>query len=97
MKINGIINPNILGDISNKKNKQEAETSFSNVLKGIVEDANNLQKDANLKTQNFVSGKIDNIQEVMVAGQKAEIAMSFVIEVRNKLLDAYQEFSRMQV
>ena len=48
-------------------------------------------------TNDFLSGKTDNLHEVMITAQKSAIAISFVTEIRNKLLEAYQEFSRIQL
>ncbi len=82
--------------IKNTQSKK-VEQNFADILKEGLGEANSLKLESNKKTQNFLMGKTDNIHEVMIAAQKAEVSISFVTEVRNRILDAYQEFSRMQV
>lgn len=76
---------------------EKEDGGFSDIFKEAISNANNLKKDADLKTADFIAGKTDNIHEVMIAAQKSDISMSFVLEVRNKIMEAYQEFSRMQL
>lgn len=77
-------------------NKDE-NTKFSDILKNIISEANEQKIEADKLTNDFLIGKSDNLHEVMIAAQKAEISIMFVTEVRNRIMDAYQEFSRMQV
>lgn len=92
---------NKINDINKEKfknnNIDESSQGFSEILKGMLYDANTLKKGSDVKTADFMAGKTDNIHEVMIAAQKAEVSISFVTEVRNRILDAYQEFSRMQI
>lgn len=96
MKISN--NNNIISQINLKKNQpKKVGQNFADILKEGLEEANSLKLESNEKTQNFLMGKTDNIHEVMIAAQKAEVSISFVTEVRNRIVEAYQEFSRMQV
>ena len=47
--------------------------------------------------QNYISGKTDNIHEVMISMQQSQLSFQMMVEVRNKLVDTYQELSRMQI
>jgi len=78
-------------------NKDDENTKFSDILKNVISEANEQKIEADKLTNDFLIGKSDNLHEVMVAAQKAEISIMFVTEVRNRIMDAYQEFSRMQV
>lgn len=71
--------------------------SFQNTLKSAVDKVNELQKDADVKMQKLASGESSNISEVMVATEKADIALKLMMSVRSKVIDAYQEIMRMQV
>ncbi len=88
-----------LGDMDFFKEKKEVTQNkgFADILKENINKANQLKNEADSLTNDFVAGKTDNIHEVMIAAQKSEIAISFVTEVRNRLVEAYQEFSRMQL
>ena len=71
--------------------------SFQDTLKTAVEKVDALQKDADVKMQQLASGEKNNISEVMIATEKADIALKLMMSVRNKVIDAYQEIMRMQV
>ncbi len=47
--------------------------------------------------QNLATGKTDNVADVMIAAEKADIALKVMVQVRNKIIDAYQEVMKMQV
>jgi flagellar hook-basal body complex protein FliE len=45
----------------------------------------------------LATGRTDNVADVMLASEKADIALRLMMQVRNKMIDAYQEVMRMQV
>lgn len=71
--------------------------SFTTLLKDFVMQANNSQIQADGAMKNLASGKSQDIHEVMMAMEQARLSMMAVVEVRNKLVEAYQELSRMPV
>ena len=73
------------------------EVSFKDVLKQSIQEVNELQKDAETAIQDLATGKRDDYAGVITAVQKADIAFKTLMQVRNKLVDAYQEFNRMRV
>ncbi|MCB1934407.1 MAG: flagellar hook-basal body complex protein FliE [Nitrosomonas sp.] len=83
--------------------KQEPENEaikvdFGETLKAAVDKTNNLQLTAQQMTQDFVSGENDtDLHEVMISLQKANITFQTTVQVRNKLVTAYQEIMNMQV
>jgi flagellar hook-basal body complex protein FliE len=48
-------------------------------------------------TEDFAAGRTDNIHQVMIAAEKSDIALQFTMQIRNKILDAYNEIMRMQI
>ena len=62
-----------------------------------VSEVNDLQVKAGESIENFATGKVENVHEVMIAMSKAEVSFKFMMETRNKLVDAYKEIMRMQV
>jgi flagellar hook-basal body complex protein FliE len=68
---------------------------FQDVLKALVSHADNQIKDANQKAEEFAVGKSYNLHEIMIASEKASLSFKFLLQIRNKLLDAYQEIMRM--
>ena len=78
-------------------NSQVSGESFADSLKKAVNTVDSLQKDADVKMQELATGKSQNIHETMIAAEKADIALKLMVQVRNKIIDAYQEIIRMQV
>lgn len=71
--------------------------SFADTLGQAVQQVNQLQKDADKAITNLATGKTDNIADVMVQTEQADIALKLMMQVRNKIIDAYQEVMKMQV
>lgn len=74
-----------------------AGPSFADTLKEAVNGVNQLHLDADRKAQELATGKTDDIAGVMIATEQADIALRAMVQVRNKIIDAYQEIMRMQV
>lgn len=76
--------------------QKNALESFSGILDKSIGAVNNLQQSADSAIQQFVAGKMD-IHDVMIEVEKASVAMQLTVQLRNKVLEAYQEVMRMQV
>ncbi|MFP4037508.1 MAG: flagellar hook-basal body complex protein FliE [Desulfobacteraceae bacterium] len=75
----------------------EAErTSFKETLEGLFREVDSRLKEADRKTTEFAVGSRQNIHEVMVAAEEAGIGFRFILEIRNKLIEAYKEIMQMQ-
>lgn len=70
---------------------------FSEYLSSAINKANDAIIQSERLNNDFAVGKTDNIHKVMIAAEKAEIALQFTLQIRNKLLDAYNEIMRMQI
>jgi flagellar hook-basal body complex protein FliE len=77
--------------------QSKSDTSVSELVKRGVKKVNNLQSQADDLAEKLASGDIENVHEAMIAMQKAKLAFEFTVQVRNKVIDAYQEIMRMQV
>jgi len=71
--------------------------SFTDMLKAGIGQVNSLQLESDDLQAKFAAGETDNIHEVLIAGQKAEVALQLATAVRTKILEAYQEIMRMQM
>ena len=71
--------------------------SFTDILKAGIGQVNSLQMEADDLAAQFAAGETDNIHGVLIAGEKADIALQLATAVRSKILDAYQEIMRMQI
>lgn len=71
--------------------------SFGDVLETMLRDTADVQLEAEKATEGLVRGETENVHDVMLAMAKADVSFRMMLEVRNKLVDAYQEVMRMQV
>lgn len=74
-----------------------AVESFADLLKKAVEDLNQSQVKADKVVEGFLAGDIQDVHQVMIAMEEARLTMQLAVEVRNKIVEAYQEISRMQI
>lgn len=75
----------------------EAQKNFSAFLKDAINDVSKSQIESDVLTEKLVRGDNVELHEVMVAAQKAAITLNATMEVRNKVVEAYQEIIRMPV
>lgn len=74
-----------------------SQQSFASVLKDSIDQLNQSQVNADNMTSQLINGGNVDLSQVMIAQQKANITLSAAVEVRNKVVDAYQQIMNMQV
>jgi flagellar hook-basal body complex protein FliE len=79
-----------------KATPAEATESFATFLKTAIDGVAAQENTAHAVTDKFIIGEAD-INDVMLASTKAELSLSLTAQVRNKMIEAYQEIMRMQV
>lgn len=90
--------PNKLSESSTKQSANAtSETSFSDILRKSIEQVNDAQLQADNAIRKAMSGENTDIHDTMIAIQKADVSLKLMMEVRNKLLEAYQDIMRTQV
>jgi flagellar hook-basal body complex protein FliE len=75
----------------------QAGRSFVATLKDAVDSVNHQQVRADELAARFAAGQVEDVHDAMISLEKASLSFKFMVEVRNKLLDGYQEVMRMQV
>lgn len=96
--INSVALSGINGIGSNNNNKvASTDSGFKTVLDDLIKKAN--ETDSVDKQQNFnlMTGDLNNIHDVVISGEEADLALRLTVQVRNKIVDAYTEIMRMQV
>ncbi len=96
--------PSQLGD-SNSANKAGAAgdakgasgVTFGDLLIDKIQEANADLKVADSEVQNLVAGRTKNVHGTMIALERADVSFKMLMQVRNKMIDAYREIMRMQV
>ena len=71
--------------------------AFAETMSQAIDRVDAAQKESGAQVEAFVAGETENVHEVMIAMNQAELHFQLMTEVRNKLLDGYQELMRMQV
>ncbi|MEE9170297.1 MAG: flagellar hook-basal body complex protein FliE [bacterium] len=83
--------------IKGSSKSDSGEGDFLSTLNGFMADVNNLQKQAGESINQLASGDVSNIHDVMVAVEKAAVSFELMMEIRNKVIEAYQEVMRTQL
>ena len=79
------------------KPEQSEVKSFSDCLIDALKETNALQQKSDALNAALAAGQVDDISQVVIASQKADLAMQLTLQVRNKAISAYQELMRMQI
>ncbi|WP_022853678.1 flagellar hook-basal body complex protein FliE [Thermodesulfatator atlanticus] len=96
MKINSLGNPYGLNSLP-KKQTQEAQENFLNLLKQEIKTVDAAQKVAAENLKAFASGENPDLAGLTLSLTKADLSFRFLLQVRNKVLQAYEEIMRMQL
>jgi flagellar hook-basal body complex protein FliE len=71
--------------------------SFASVLKSKLTDLNAQQADAGKASEDMATGRVDDVAQTMLRIEQANVSLQMATQVRNKVLEAYQEVLRMQM
>jgi len=71
--------------------------SFSNLLGNLVQDVNSKQQASAQAVNGLMTGQNVSLHQAMISMEEANVSFQLMVEVRNKLLDSYQELMRMQM
>ena len=82
---------------SGPSEKAPQGAGFAAQLREQLQQVSRMQTEADEGIQNLLTGRTDNVTEVLTAARKAEIAFSLLMEIRNKLVDAYSELRQLRV
>lgn len=99
MNINAYIqNAKIHNEIQKNVVESDKKTNgFLDTLKEKLNEVNDQQIEADNLTQKFIKGEEDDIHKVMLSAEEAKLSLELAVQIRNKLVDAYGEFNRMQI
>src|SRR5687768_4099126 len=80
-----------------QKGAAKSGGDFANTLMDVLKEVNESQLQAKDKQNAFMTGQQVEFHDLMISMERASTAMQLTLQVRNKLLEAYQEINRMQV
>ncbi len=76
---------------------EKTDTNFGTVLKDAISTVNELQKQSDQEIEKLMTGESQDLHNTVIAMQKADLSFQMMMQVRNKIVQAYQEIIRMQV
>ena len=79
------------------KSSETGGSSFASVLKSSLAEVNQMQQKADAAVTALASGEKVSLHETMIAMEQADVSFRLMMQVRNKIVEAYQEILRMQV
>lgn len=86
-----------INNINRNGNVEDSDITFGDYLKSAVNKVNDLQVEAQEYKKLLATGDVDNLHSVMIAAEKANIALQLTMSIRSKVVDAYREIMRMQL
>jgi len=73
------------------------DTNFENILTDALKSVNEFEGETNDATTQLVNGETEELHSLMISAEKSELALSMALQVRNKVLSAYNEMMNMQI
>jgi flagellar hook-basal body complex protein FliE len=80
-----------------RRMEKTSGASFGDMLKESINKVNALEKDANTEVEKLAKMENKDIHNTMIAIEKADLSFQMLMQVRNKIINAYEEIMRMQV
>jgi flagellar hook-basal body complex protein FliE len=94
MKIDGLVTEHFLESI---QKPQKSQSPFADVLKDSISKVGEIEKEADQEAEKLARMETQDIHSTMIAIEKADITFQLMMQVRNKILNAYEEIMRVQV
>ena len=77
--------------------KESSGVNFGATLKNAIDTVNELQQTSSAASNDFITGKRTDLVNVMIAGQKANLGFEAMVQVRNRMISAYQDIMNMPI
>lgn len=100
MSIGSDNNTSSIDSVSGTSTNGSSDTSsldFSSILKDKLNEVNDKQMNSDNITNQFISGEDVDVHQVMLSAQEAQMSLQLAVQMRNKIVESYQELNRMQV
>jgi flagellar hook-basal body complex protein FliE len=97
IKLPNQIQPLARPNLSVNPVQQSQSSSFANTLQASLEQVNRLQLEADATINDLATGKATDIHQTMIAVEKASVSFELLMQIRNKVISAYEKIMRTQV
>ncbi len=93
----GLIEQTGAGKTDITKQSDSKEVGFTELFNDMINSVNSIQKDSAQMQEAFMNGEPVELHQMMIKAQEAGVSMDLLLEVRNKLVNAYSEIMRMPI
>jgi len=93
----GYIDQSSIKDIRQPLGTPNQEKGFSDMVKTAIKEVDDLHEKADVAVENLARGDVRDLHSTMIAMEKASISFELLMQVRNKVIDAYSEIKRMSI
>jgi flagellar hook-basal body complex protein FliE len=97
MKINPAMEAFLAQNQGTNTNNNDVKNNFGNILKDEINKVNELQVRSDEANQQLIAGESEDMHSVLLATEEARLALEMAVQIRNKLIESYQEINRMQL
>lgn len=94
-KVNNLMG--FVDQIDKKSINTKSKESFGDLLNNALNHVNQMQIDSTEYKKMLAIGEVDNLHDVSIVAEKANISMQITLSLRNKIVEAYKEIMRIQI
>jgi len=91
------ISPPLAQKAADSSSVSQTEQNFSDFIKNSIAEVNQAQNDGDGAIEKLYSGEAQNLHDVMISVEQADISLRMLVQIRNKALQAYEEIMRIQI
>jgi flagellar hook-basal body complex protein FliE len=95
MKVESLKIPEFFEPVEKLKEKEKG--SFSEIIRESIKKVMDIEKEASAEAEKLIKNETPDLHNVMIAIEKADLTFQLMMQVRNKIISAYEEIMRMQV
>ena len=88
--------PTSIGSVANSSVADNASSSFGDVFKNALNQVSSLEGNAQQQVATLLQGGNADMSKVMISVEKADVAFQLMMQMRNKIVSAYQDIEKMQ-
>ena len=94
-KINDFLN---FVDYDKKEiNTNDSKVNFGDILSNAIQDVNQMQIESDEYKELLAIGELDNLHDLTIAAEKANVSLQITMSIRSKIVEAYKEVMRIQI
>ena len=82
---------------STGEERKNIVSGFSDMVRDALQDVNRQQLQSREATRQFLTGELEDIHQLLIAGEQARLSLQLTVQITTRIIDAYREVARMQI